>query len=257
MKCPECGYTSFDYLEECKKCGASLFPLPIFKYLYEDELSIGVIIDRSARPVPDDILAGADAVGTTFELSPAGELPDEELPAGEIEDFLSFERALGEESSGEEEEEKEKESPQLLPNGMMPATLGGRLFAFSVDFLFTLCVATAALFSGANLIGETFFPGVSEFISIWGWICLCVYVLATSYFIFLPSWCGTTLGNSAAGIRVVMRDGSVVGFWTNLLRWVGWVFSVATVFLGFALSALDPQRKTLSDRLSGTFVVKA
>jgi len=24
MKCPKCGYTSFDYLDECKKCGKEL-----------------------------------------------------------------------------------------------------------------------------------------------------------------------------------------------------------------------------------------
>lgn len=257
MKCPECGYTSFDYLEECKKCGAALSPVPIFKYLYEDELSTEVVINRSAQPVPGDILAGVETVETTFELSPAGELPDEGLSAGEIEDFLSFERDLGEESPAEEEEEKEKELPPPLPNGMVPATLGERFFAFSIDFLFTLCVAAVALFSGGTLIGETFFPGLSEFVSIWGWICLCVYILATTYFVFLPSWCGTTLGNSAAGIRVVMRDGSISGFQANLLRWVGWVLSVATVFLGFLLAAFDPQRKTLSDHLCGTFVVKA
>lgn len=259
MKCPECGYTSFDYLEECKKCGAALSPVPIFKYLYEDELSTEVVIDRGARPVAGDILAEAEAVETAFELSPADELPDEDLSAGEIEDFLRFERDLGEESLGEEEEEKEKqkESPPPLPGGMVPATLGERFLAFSVDFLFTLCVAAAALFSGANLIGETFFPGLSDFVSIWGWICLCVYILATTYFVFLPSWCGTTLGNSAAGIRVVTRDGSLAGFRANLLRWVVWVLSVATVFLGFAPAAFDPQRKTLGDRLCGTFVVKA
>lgn len=255
MKCPECGYTSFDYLEECKKCAAALSPVPIFKYLYEDQLSTEVVINRSAQPVPGDILAGVETVETTFELSPAGELPDEELSAGGIEDFLSFERDLGEESPAEEEEEKEFLPP--LPGGMVPATLGERLFAFSIDFLFTLCVAAVALFSGANLIGETFFPGLSEFVSIWGWVCLCVYILATTYFVFLPYWCGTTLGNSVAGIRVVMRDGSVSGFQANLLRWVGWVLSVATVFLGFLLAAFDPQRKTLSDHLCGTFVVKA
>ena len=256
MKCPECGYTSFDYLEECKKCGAVLSPVPIFKYLYEDELSTEVVIDRNARPVPGDILAGVGAVETTFEPGPAGGLSDEGLSSDEIEDFLSFERDLGEESSGEEEE-RERETAPLLPNGMAPATLGERFFAFSVDFLFTLCVAAVALFSGANLIGETFFPGLSEFVSIWGVICLCVYVLATTYFVFLPSWCGTTLGNSAAGIRVVTRDGLPVGFWANLLRWAGWVLSVATVFLGFVLAAFDPQRKTLSDHICGTFVVKA
>lgn len=262
MKCPECGYTSFDYLEECKKCGAALSPVPIFKYLYEDELSTEVVIDGSGPPVADDVLAGVETVGAMFELSPAGEPRDEESPSGELEDFLVFERDLGEEITEQEEQEekeeqREEESPPPLPHGMIPATFGERFFAFSVDLLFTLCVATAALFSGANLIGETFFPGFGEFVSIWGWICLGAYVLATTYFIFLPSWSGTTLGNSAAGIRVVMRDGSPAGFQTNLLRWVGWIFSVATVFTGFALSILDPQRKTLSDRLCGTFVVRA
>lgn len=256
MKCPECGYTSFDYLEECRKCGAALSPVPVFKYLYEDGLSTEVVIERSGQPVADDVLAGVKTVGATFELSPAGGTQDEGMPEGELEDFLAFERNLGEETT-EQEEQLEKESPPPLPHGMVPAAFGERLFAFSVDLLFTLCVAAAALFSGANLIGETFFPGFGEFVSIWGWICLSAYVLATTYFIFLPSWCGTTLGNSVAGIRVVMRDGSVAGFQTNLLRWVGWIFSVATVFAGFALSVLDPQRKTLSDRLCGTFVVKA
>lgn len=256
MKCPECGYTSFDYLDECRKCGAALSPVPIFKYLYEDELSTEVVIDRSGQLVADDVLAGVKTVGATFELSPAGGPRDEELPEGELEDFLAFERDLGEEVT-EQEEQIEKESPPPLPHGLVPATFGERFFAFSVDLLFTLCVAVAALFSGANLIGETFFPGFGEFVSIWGWICLSAYVLATTYFIFLPSWCGTTLGNSVAGIRVVMRDGSAAGFQTNLLRWVGWIFSVATVFAGFALSTLDPQRKTLSDRLCGTFVVRA
>lgn len=253
MKCPECGYTSFDYLEECKKCGAALSPVPVFKYLYEDQLSTGVIIERSGQPVAEDVLAGAKTVGGTFELSTAS---SEELLESELEGFLAFERDLGEEIT-EQEEQIEKEGPSLLPHGMVPATFGERLLAFSVDLLFTLCVAAVALFSGANLIGETFFPGFGEFVSIWGWICLCGYALATTYFIFLPSWCGTTLGNSVAGIRVVMRDGSTAGFQTNLLRWVGWIVSVATVFAGFSLSMLDPQRKTLSDRLCGTFVVRA
>lgn len=256
MKCPECGYTSFDYLEECKKCGAALSPVPVFRYLYEDELSTELVIKRSGPPVAEDVPAGAKTVESPFELGTAGDHPDQQLPEGRLEDFLAFERYPGGEIT-EQEEQREKEFPSPLPHGMVPATFGGRLFAFSVDFLFTLCVAAAALFSGATLIGETSFPGFGEFVSIWGWICLFGYALATTYFIFLPYWCGTTLGNSVAGIRVVMRDGSAAGFQTNLLRWFGWIFSVATVFAGFALSMLDPQRKTLSDRLCGTFVVRA
>ncbi len=255
MKCPECGYTSFDYLDECRKCGARLFPVPVFKYLYGDQLGTDAVTDRHEQSAAEDAppvevpgWIGARTAGTTPELSPAGGL----------EDFLALERGLDEEITEQKNRrEQEKQSPQHLPRRMVPATLGQRFFAFSVDFVFTLCVASAVLLSGANLIGETFFPSFAEFVSMWGWICLCVYLLATTYFIFLPCWSGTTLGNSVAGICVVMRDGSPVGLGTNLLRWwVGWVFSVATVFAGFALSTLDPQRKTLSDRICGTFVVK-
>ena len=268
MKCPECSYTSFDYLEECKKCGAALSPVPIFKYLYEDELSTEVVIGREKAPVPSDVFTQGEMVEAVSELAIPRESRSEDLAESELENFLRFERDLGEEFSEEKKEEKEsspplpKSSPPLpkssppLPNGMVPATFGERIFAFSVDLLFTLCVAAVALFSGANLIGETFFPGLGEFVSIWGWICLCVYVLATTYFIFLPYWCGTTLGNAAAGIRVVRQDGSLAGPQANFLRWAGWVFSVATVFLGFALALSDPQRKTFSDRLCGTFVVR-
>lgn len=263
MKCPECGYTSFDYLEECRKCGAVLSPVPIFKYLYEDELSTEVVIGGDGELAPSGVLTWSETVEVLSELGAPDELRDEGLAADEteeMEDFLRFERDLGEEIAEVEaeakEEEIEKESPPPLPHGMVPATFGERFFAFSVDLLFTLCVAAAALLSGAHLIGETFFPGFSEFVSIWGWVCLCAYILATTYFIFLPFLCGTTLGNAVAGIRVVMQDGSLAGFQANLLRWIGWVFSVATVFLGFALAVSDPQRKTLSDRLCGTFVVR-
>ncbi len=254
MKCPECSYTSFDYLEECKKCGAALSPVPVFKYLYEYELGTQTPISPSVGPDSENVSAGVeiDTTGVAFPPVSADE-PGERSPSEEFEDFLRLERNLGGQSP-DKTEEHSISSP--LPNGMFPATFGERFLAFSIDLLATLCVACAALVSGANLIGETFFPGVSEFVSIWGWICLCVYILATTYFVFLPSWCGTTLGNATAGIRVVMRDGSLVGFRANLLRWVGWVFSVSTVFLGFALMVLDPQRKTLSDRLCGTFVVR-
>ena len=36
MKCPNCGYNSFDYLEECKKCKLPLNPSEEFKSLYKE-----------------------------------------------------------------------------------------------------------------------------------------------------------------------------------------------------------------------------
>ena len=143
-----------------------------------------------------------------------------------------------------------------LRNQRTPRSSALKGFAFFVDFLFTICVAVVALVCAAKLIGETSFPEFSTAFSIWGRICLGVYFLSTTYFVIVPHWCGTTLGNSVVGIRVVTQDGSRVGLSGNMVRWFGWVFSVSSGFLGFAPALFDAERRTLSDRLSGTLVIK-
>ncbi|MCY3986902.1 MAG: hypothetical protein OXF23_07695, partial [Candidatus Dadabacteria bacterium] len=145
MKCPECGYTSFDHLEECRKCGAGLYPVPVFRYLYEDELSTGAFMERGA------VLEGNDVLVTTAASVPVARasqgLPEEAGAAAELKDFLTFEKEIGEEVALENRDSR--------PRGMEPAGMGSRFLAFSVDFLVTLCVAAAALISAAYLIEET------------------------------------------------------------------------------------------------------
>jgi hypothetical protein len=58
MKCPKCGYTSFPYLENCRKCGQTLA---------EPRAALGLY---SLRPDPPDLLlayqvASTDGTGTT------------------------------------------------------------------------------------------------------------------------------------------------------------------------------------------------
>ncbi len=233
MRCPNCGYNSFDYLEECRKCGAALSPVPVFRYLYEGEFNRGA--DSRVRNEGDGRTDDRAEKSRRYE-GIDGEIED--LPG-----FFSAQSVLSEEKS----ETSESENPALL-------TLKG--FAFFVDFLFTICVAVVALVCAAKLIGETSFPEFSTAFSIWGRICLGVYFLSTTYFVIVPHWCGTTLGNSVVGIRVVTQDGSRVGLSGNMVRWFGWIFSVSSGFLGFAPALFDAERRTLSDRLSGTLVIK-
>ena len=123
MKCPECGYTSFDYLEECRKCGTVLSPVPIFKYLYEDELSTEVVIGGDRELAPSGALTWSETVEALSELGAPDELRDEGLAADEteeMEDFLRFERDLGEEiaeveAEAKEEEDRKGESPAAAP----------------------------------------------------------------------------------------------------------------------------------------------
>lgn len=267
MKCPGCGYTSFDYLTRCRKCGSALSPIPVFRYLHEDRLTVETVLGEARRETEDVFAAGAGAISEDgmpdfrdvfAEAETAGSLP----AAAEIDDderiFVAPEdipRLRGEPARETGEERKTEIPESLLPPGLSPAGVSARFLAFSVDFLFTLAAAAFALGSGAYLIGETSFSSLGEFVSIWGPTCLSVYLLATAYFFLLPVLCGTTLGNAAAGIRVVRRDGSGAGPVRSFLRWIGSLFSVATLFLGFAPALFGRERRSLNDRLLGTFVV--
>ena len=246
MKCPDCGYNSFDYLEKCKKCGRQLSPVPIYKYLYEEGLGAEMPADSEANE-KFDLATATEIIG---EFRNIAEFEDE--ASAELEDSSEFQRQLEEAGDGGGEERKD-----FLPEGMVAAGLPARFLAFSIDFVFTLLTATVSLFIAANIMREPFLPGVDEIVSIWGLICIYAYVLATTYFIFLPSWCGTTFGNAVAGIKVVESDGSQVRFSKILLRWICWLFSLAIVFTGFAPALFDRYRRTLSDRVCGTFVIKA
>lgn len=43
MKCPKCGYTSYDYLDRCKNCGEDLVPAKIKLNIYtrSPEIEVG------------------------------------------------------------------------------------------------------------------------------------------------------------------------------------------------------------------------
>ena len=269
MKCPSCGYNSFDYLTRCGKCGAALSPTPIFRYLHEEKLSMEAVLGEArgeteaafaeeartfSGDAPSDFRDVFSEVETAASLPAGAEIEDDERIFVPPEDISP---PVGGTAGAEEEKPRREPADGPLPPGLHPAGVAARFFAFSIDFLFTLAAAACALASGAYLIGETSFSGLGEFVSIWGPICLCVYLLATAYFFLLPVLCGTTLGNAAAGIRVVRRDGSGPGAGGSFLRWMGSLFSVATLFLGFAPALFGRERRSLNDRLLGTLVVKS
>lgn len=58
MKCPKCGFISFDYLSECKKCSANLVPvrekLGFSAFKPAMPAYLGVLLDGSSDTVPVD-----------------------------------------------------------------------------------------------------------------------------------------------------------------------------------------------------------
>ena len=87
MKCPNCGYTSFDHLDKCKVCGEDLVPAKIKLNIYtrppeieigQDGFNVGKIGASEANMLADarentiftETLLGKDGVDpTSFDFS--------------------------------------------------------------------------------------------------------------------------------------------------------------------------------------------
>jgi uncharacterized RDD family membrane protein YckC len=68
---------------------------------------------------------------------------------------------------------------------------------------------------------------------------------------------GQTLGSRALNVRVVKTDGSYLDYAGSFLRYIGFVISCATFFLGVIWAAFDAQQQGWHDKIASTYVVKA
>ncbi len=68
---------------------------------------------------------------------------------------------------------------------------------------------------------------------------------------------GQTLGNRALNIRVVKKDGTYLDLVGAFLRYIGFVVSIACLFIGVIWAAFDGQKQGWHDKIAGTYVVKA
>lgn len=85
-----------------------------------------------------------------------------------------------------------------------------------------------------------------------------IYVLAflPLYHVLLWMWWGQTVGKMAVHIRVQSQEDGALTFGRSVLRFLGYVVSVAPLFLGLIMALFDRRRRALHDRLARTVVVE-
>jgi uncharacterized RDD family membrane protein YckC len=66
---------------------------------------------------------------------------------------------------------------------------------------------------------------------------------------------GQTPGMMLMGIRIVSVDGSHLSFWRSVRRLIGYIISIAFLFIGFIWVLFDDRRQGWHDKLAGTYVV--
>lgn len=86
---------------------------------------------------------------------------------------------------------------------------------------------------------------------------LVAIITAPLYFSLLVSTSGQTIGKYIMGVRVVRVDGQRMTFGLSLLRFLGYFVSAVLLMTGFLVVLVDPRRRALQDRLTGTCVIYA
>jgi len=81
-------------------------------------------------------------------------------------------------------------------------------------------------------------------------------IISLAYWMGFWVWRGQTPGKMAAGIKVIRTDSSPVKWQCALCRFLGYIVSVVTLFVGFIWVAFDSRKQGIHDKIADTYVVK-
>ena len=81
-------------------------------------------------------------------------------------------------------------------------------------------------------------------------------VISVAYWLGFWVWRGQTPGKMALGIKVIRTDSSPVKWQCALCRFLGYIVSVVTLFIGFIWVAFDGRKQGVHDKIADTYVVK-
>jgi len=294
MKCPRCGFNSFDYLSSCKKCGSPLEENPRYKVIYEsvaeavkqngakaDEDEIEKPVSSAILPEPDLSLPQASlrisnepqirSSSTDALAQDKNKKKEDETPTSSISsDFLPYKSLSDESQQGEQVDMgsplssaspvyhfqfKESQSKEGAISFDL-AGIGSRITAFIIDLVLIFGIATLTLGVGLFFTGAGFSVSPERFMNVLIPIYFILLFLGSTYFVFLEGFAGKTVGKMIVGIKIIRDDGESMRLWEAFVRWLGYFVSAFFIFIGFIWAIFDSKSQAWHDKFAGTYVVK-
>lgn len=231
MKCPKCGYNSFESLDICKRCGARLEP-----------------------PVPSRESPGSGkntSVHDDIENFALFENEDAVVLEDELKDDYSYHGASGDAATTPVG--SAVDSPESY---LVLASITRRLFAIILDFAVITLLSFFTIIVGLLAAGINITDGVMKlsYVLIPVYIILCLF--ASTFILFLHAYSGKTFGKLLLGISVVREDGGKISTSQSFARWIGYYLSALPVFYGYISAIFDYNLQTWHDKIAKTYVVR-
>jgi uncharacterized RDD family membrane protein YckC len=223
MRCPACGFISFDDLLACKQCGKEL----------------------PSRGAPRGIVSTMRQAGTAPTSSRETTTPD----AGLQDRKIVSETPLSEAPAT-------RADPASLPKGGF--WIRSLAFLADVALVAALAVAGGILVGVAVQIGGVFSSASQADLD---WLdgaatTLSSVVIDLCYFALFVGWRGQTPGKILLGLKIIRTSGEEVGYARALVRWLGQCLSALLFGSGFLMVAFSRRKQGLHDKLAGTYVVR-
>ncbi len=135
------------------------------------------------------------------------------------------------------------------------AGLPSRAMAFLIDIIIVSSLALITVGIAVYLTNGSV-SNISHLKQVLLPLFIILFFLASTYFVFLQGFTGTTVGKMFFGLKLINRSGNTIGFWAAFVRWIGYYISAVFLFFGFIWSLLDADSQTWHDKIAGTYVVK-
>jgi len=138
-----------------------------------------------------------------------------------------------------------------------PAGFWVRVLAFIVDQIIVSTIGIAVFLLVFNLSLGDYMTSTADINTAFPWAeYLIMLALEVSYWSFTIGTWGKTAGKALLGIKVVRVDGSRVGYFRSIFRYLAYFISWFTLGLGFLSIPLTPQKRGLHDLVCDTRVIR-
>ena len=253
MKCPKCGFNSFDFLEKCKKCGSSTGANPENDALYKSyELSKRYAEAKTKKPVEDELKEMEEVAVKRAE--------EEEMIKNEAEvlslnyDTDSSNHALTPETDPTVVYENEARNTDRVKSDL--ADISSRAISLLIDLLVIFSITALVLSTGIYIATDNLKFDTHYSLNFIAAIFFLLMIVCSSYFVFLEGYGGKTIGKMVMGIKVIGDDGGSIDIVKAFTRWAFSFSSALFFFIGFLWVLFDTKSQTWHDKIAGTLVVK-
>jgi len=246
MRCPECGYTTFDNSQKCSKCGHDLVRVTSEAEKADNNPFdiISEIIEEYTHDLNDNNTL--EIKDTDYDIEK--EVPEELIDAGSDKSSGSYTELY--------KRIKHAGSGRYIDPDIRISSLKVRFLAMGVDIVIIGLSSLLVTGSGFYILGLRLNEDLSSLNNVIVTTYLIINVLLSTYFFIFPALFGRTLGKIAFKIRIISERGDKPKASDFFVRWVGYFLSALPLFVGFLWAFGNPLNQCWHDKLAKTIVIK-